>query len=533
MKLLNELPSRLFAPVMESLLMATGKTPEQLSRPGIAIINSRNEIVPGHIHLNDVSLAVRDGIVASGGTPFEFPVIAICDGLTEGHAGMRYPLPSRELIADSIEAMIIAHNFDGMVLISGCDKVTPGMLMAAARIGIPAILINGGPMLAPRTTSPKQGRRIPMMGCGSCPGLYTANSMACMAEALGMTLPWNCCIPAPHGRRRQLGYETGVRLMKLVESGITPDKILKRSAFENAITVDMAIGGSSNTILHLLAIAKEANVNLDLGDFDDIGKRTPRLCNIQPSGPFYIEDLYEAGGLQAVMAELAKKRLLHLESLTLSGQTIGEIIAGAQSIRPDVIRSIDNPYCAEGGLAVLYGNLAQEGAVVKQSAVRPEMLKHSGPARVFNAEEDAVKAILGGDIYKGDVVVIRYEGPKGGPGFREMLTATTAIVKVGLDADTALITDGRFSGATLGPAIGHISPEAACGGPISVIEEGDIVEINIPARSLNLKVSNAEIKRRLVRWSPPPYKGKENSYLRRYARMVNSANQGAVLSTPD
>jgi dihydroxy-acid dehydratase len=532
-KLLKELPSRFFAPVMEGLLQATGKTPEQLDRPAVAIVNSQNEIVPGHIHLNDISASVHDGVLAAGGTPFEFPAIAICDGLTEGHPGMRYPLPSRELIADSIEAMVLAHNFDAMVLVTGCDKITPGMMMAAARLEIPAIVINGGPMLAPRPTAPTQGRRIPTTGCGSCPGLYTANSMACLAEAIGLALPWNGCIPAPHGRRRQLAYETGVRIMRLLEANITPGNVLTREAFENAITVDMAIGGSSNTILHLLALANEANVPLSLDDFDRIGKRTPRLCSIQPSGPYFIEDLYEAGGLQVVMAELAKKDLLHLEAVTLSGLTISQIIDGAKSLRPDVVRSIDSPYYKEGGLAILYGNLAPQGAVVKQSAVKPEMLKHSGPARVFEQEEDAVKAVLGGQINKGEVVVIRYEGPKGGPGFREMLTTTTAIVRSGLDADVALVTDGRFSGATSGAAIGHISPEAAEGGPIAILQEGDIIDIDIPNRRLGVRLSDNTIKGRLAAWKLPPFKGKVKSYLRRYASLVTSANTGAVLKKPE
>ena len=366
MKLLDEMPVKAFSAFAESLLYALGRTPEEIARSGIAIVNPRNELVPGHVHLDDIASAVRDGVVSAGGTAFEFPTIAICDGLAMGHAGMCYPLASRELIADSIEAMILAHNLDAMVLVTGCDKITPGMMMAAARLDIPAIVINGGPMLAPRPAG-----KVPLSGCGSCPGLYTANSMACMAEALGLALPWNSCIPAPHGARRQLARQTGVRIMGLLKEGVIPRQVLTREAFENAITVDMAIGGSSNTILHLIALAAEAGIELTLDSFDKISRRTPRLCDLSPAGVYFMEDLYEAGGLQAVMAELSKKDLLHLDALTLSGQTLGEIIQGAQSTRPEVIRSIEEPYYPEGGLAILYGNLAPQGAVVKQSAVSP------------------------------------------------------------------------------------------------------------------------------------------------------------------
>ena len=524
MKLLDEMPITGFSAFAESLLYALGRTPEEIARPGIAIVNPRNELVPGHVHLDDIASAVRDGVVSAGGTAFEFPTIAICDGLAMGHAGMCYPLASRELIADSIEAMILAHNLDAMVLVTGCDKITPGMMMAAARLDIPAIVINGGPMLAPRPAG-----KVPLSGCGSCPGLYTANSMACMAEALGLALPWNSCIPAPHGARRQLARQTGVRAMGLRKEGVIPRRVLTREAFENAITVDMAIGGSSNTILHLMALANEAGIELTLDSFDKISRRTPRLCDLSPAGAYFMEDLYEAGGLQAVMAELSKKDLLHLDALTLSGQTLGEIIRGAQSTRPEVIRSIEEPYYPEGGLAILYGNLAPQGAVVKQSAVKPEMFRHSGPARVFDLEEDAVTAMLDGKIHSGDVVVIRYEGPRGGPGFREMLMGTSTLLAVGLGAKVALVTDGRFSGATEGAAIGHISPEAMEGGPIAVVAEGDIIEIDIPSRKLNVDLPPKEIQRRLSRWSPPPLKRKAHSYLRRYSRLVTSAGTGAVL----
>ena len=530
MKLIKEMEEKRIPSFAVPLLQAMGRTREEIDKPGIAIVNSHNELVPGHVHLDDITASVRDGITSAGGTAFEFPSIAICDGIAMGHAGMCYPLASRELIADSIEAMMLAHNLDAMVLVSGCDKITPGMLMAAARLDLPAILINGGPMLAPRGTSQI---RSGLLGCGACPGLFTANSMACMAEALGMALPWNGTIPAPHGRRRQLAQQTGVRIMELLRNNITPRQILSKEAFENAITVDMAIGGSSNTILHLMAIAHEVGIEISLEHFDEICRRIPRLCDISPSGLYFVEDLYEAGGLQAVMAELSRENMLNLNVATLSGQTLGKIIEGAKITRPEVIRSIDNPFYHEGGLAVLYGNLAPDGAVVKQSAVRPEMFRHSGPARVFDIEEEAVLAIQNGKIKKGDVVVIRYEGPKGGPGFREMLTATNAIVSAGLGADVALVTDGRFSGATRGAAIGHISPEAMAGGPIAIINEGDIIEIDIPARKLNVKLSQNEINKRLKSWSRPPLKREVKSYLRRYSAMVTSASTGAVLKTPE
>jgi dihydroxy-acid dehydratase len=539
-----------------SLFLAMGRTREEMARPLVAVVNSQNELVPGHIHLDEIAAAAREGIIAAGGTPFEFPSIAICDGLAMGHAGMCYPLASRELIADSIEAMMLAHALDAMVLVSNCDKITPGMMMAMARLDVPAILVSGGPMLA----GCFQGRDIDVSSladlagmvqrgevsaddrtdfmeeaaptCGSCAGLFTANSMNCTAEALGLALPGNGTIPAVYGKRRELARYTGMRVMELFREERTPRSVLTKEAFENAVVVDMAIGGSSNTILHLMALAAEAGVGLGLDVFDRLGRRTPRLCDLSPGGRHHLEDLYQAGGIQAVTKELAAKGLLHLEAMTLSGQTVGQIAETARITRRDVIREIDNPYDAEGGLAILHGNLAPEGAVVKQSAVRREMLKHRGPARVFDIEEEAVQAILGGAVKSGDVVVIRYEGPKGGPGMREMLTATSAIVVRQLDAEVALITDGRFSGATKGAAIGHISPEAMQGGPLAIVAEGDMIEIDIPRRTLNVDLSQGEIDERLARWSAPPLKREVSAFLRRYSAMVTSASTGAVLKLP-
>ncbi|MCJ7831292.1 MAG: dihydroxy-acid dehydratase, partial [Dehalococcoidia bacterium] len=481
--------------------------------------------------------------------------IGICDGWAEGHAGMRYPLPSRELITDSIEAMMMAHALDAMVLISNCDKITPAMMMAMARLNVPAILISGGPMLAGRFRGQRLDvSKIADLGarrekgeltgaelfegvercaptCGSCAGLFTANSMNCMAEALGLALPWNGTIPAVYGKRRELARYSGMRVMELFREDVAPRSILTRDAFENAITVDMAIGGSSNTILHLMAIANEAGVDLDLATFDRISRNTPRLCNLSPAGNHFVEDLYEAGGVQGVMKELAAKGLLHLDAMTLSGRTVGEIVEEARVDDRDVIRPIDDPYYAEGGLAILYGNIAPEGAVVKQSAVAPEMMRHAGPARVFTCEEDARDAILSDRVKSGDVVVIKYEGPKGGPGMREMLWATSAIVSKGLDTAVALITDGRFSGATKGAAIGHISPEAMEGGPFAAVEEGDVIEIDMPAKSINVRLPQAEIERRLAGWSPPVEEDLL-PYLARYSALVTSASTGAVLRRP-
>jgi dihydroxy-acid dehydratase len=512
---------------------AMGRTKEEMEKPMVAVVNSQNELVPGHVHLDEIAAAAREGIISAGGTPFEFSTIAICDGLTMGHAGMCYPLPSRELIADSIEAMTMAHCLDAMVLVTGCDKITPGMMMAAARLDIPAIIINGGPMLARKLAEGPPGALLfELTGCGACPGLFTANSMACMAEALGIALPWNSCIPAVYGRRRQLARQSGVKVMELLKNDVTPSQILTREAFENAIRVDMAIGGSSNTILHLMALANEAGVDIDLELFDRMSRTTPRLCNFSPAGYYFMEDLFEAGGLGAAMKELSNKDLLHLNVPTVSGETLGQTIENAHSTNREVIRPIDDPYDPEGGLAILYGNLAPEGAVVKQAAVRPEMLKHAGPARVFDIEEDATDAIKAGEIAKGDVIVIRYEGPKGGPGFREMVTATIDLVLSGLEADVALVTDGRFSGATSGAAIGHISPEAMLGGPIAIVEEGNIIEFDIPKRTLNIQLPQDEIDRRMSQWSPPPLKREVKGYLERYSALTTSASTGAIMRVP-
>ncbi|HUS83251.1 MAG TPA: dihydroxy-acid dehydratase [Dehalococcoidia bacterium] len=537
------------------LFLAMGRTAQEMRKPLVAIVNSQNELVPGHEHLDQVARAAREGVIAAGGTPFEFPAIAICDGWAEGHAGMCYPLPSRELIADSIEAMMMAHALDAMVLVTNCDKITPAMMMAMARLDLPSIVISGGPMLPGRFCDQRiDVSKIAEFGprlqkgeitpsdflevvnrsaptCGSCAGLFTANSMNCMAEALGLALPWNGTIPAVYGKRRELAKYAGTRVMELFESNVTPRSILTREAFENAIRVDMAIGGSSNTILHLMALAHEAGVELDLATFDKISRSTPRLCNLSPAGNHFVEDLYEAGGIQGVMKELAGKGLLHLEAMTLSGLTVGEIVEGAKITDRDVIRPVDDPYYTEGGLALLYGNIAREGAVVKQSAVVPGMMRHQGPARVFNSEEDARDAIGVGAIHPGDVVVIKYEGPRGGPGMREMLWATSAIVSAGLDTEVALITDGRFSGATKGAAIGHISPEAMEGGPFAVIEEGDVIEIDIPAKTLNVRLPPEEIERRLAAWTPPS-QDSLLPYLARYASLVTSASTGAVLRRP-
>ncbi len=537
------------------IFVAMGRTQQEMQKPLVAIVNSQNELVPGHEHLDLVARAARDGVLAAGGTPFEFPAIAICDVWAEGHAGMRYPLPSRELIADSIEAMMMAHCLDAMVLVTNCDKITPGMMMAMARLNLPSIIISGGPMLpgrfhGERIDVSKIPEYLPRLQrgeisgedffeivncasptCGACAGLFTANSMNCMAEALGLALPWNGTIPAVYGRRRELAKQAGTRVMELFVENVTPRSILTRDAFENAIAVDMAIGGSSNTILHLMALANEAGVDLDLATFDRISRNTPRLCNLSPAGNHFITDLFEAGGLQGVMKELASHGLLHLDAMTLSGRTVGEIVEEAKISDPNVIRPVDTPYYEEGGLAVLYGNIAPDGAVVKQSAVVPEMMVHQGPARVFNCEEDARDAIGADRIKSGDVVIIKYEGPRGGPGMREMLWATLAIVSKGLEAEVALVTDGRFSGATKGASIGHVSPEAMEGGPFAVIEEGDIIEIDMPAKSLNARLSPEEIQRRLAKWSPPD-KGPLLPYLARYASLVTSASTGAVLRHP-
>lgn len=533
-----------------SLFKAMGYTDEELSRPLIGVANSKNEIIPGHIHLDTIVEAVKSGIRMAGGTPIEFGTIGVCDGIAMGHEGMKYSLASREIIADSVEIMAKAHAFDGLVLVPNCDKIVPGMLMAAARVNIPTIVASGGPMLAGRF----QGQNIDLNtvfegvgaysagkmdeaelldiensacpGCGSCSGMFTANSMNCLTEVLGLGLPGNGTVPAVHAARIRLAKTAGMSIVELVKKDLTPRDILTREAFENALTVDMSLGCSTNTVLHLPAIAREVGIELNLDMINDISKRTPHVCHLRPAGIHHIQDLDEAGGIPAVMMELAKKDLLNLDILTVTGKTVRENLEGVRVLRDDVIHSVDNPYHAEGGIAILRGNIAPDGAVVKQAAVADEMLKHRGPARVFDSEEDAVEAILGGKINKGDVVVIRYEGPKGGPGMREMLTPTSAVVGMGLDKDVALITDGRFSGATRGAAIGHVSPEAMEGGPIAFIQEGDEIDIDIPGKKISVEISDEEISARRARWSRPEPKVK-TGYLKRYAKLVQSAGTGA------
>jgi len=533
-----------------SLFKALGLTDQEMERPMIGIANSANEVIPGHLHLQQVSEAVKAGIRMAGGTPFEFFTIGICDGIVMGHEGMKYSLSSRELIADSVESMAMAYPFDGLVLIPNCDKIIPGMLMAAARLDIPTILVSGGPML----TGQFQGKEIDLItlfecvgkvkvgemtleelreaegcacpGVGSCAGMFTANSMNCLSEVLGLALPYNGTIPAVFAERLRLAKEAGMKVMELVAKDIRPSQILTPEAFENAITVDMAFGGSTNTSLHLPAIAKEAGIHLPLQKFNEISERTPHLCNMSPGGPHHLQDLHWAGGIPALMAELTQGGLIRQNAMTVTGKTVGENLKGKRISNTNVIRPLKNPYHDTGGLAVLFGNLAPDGAVVKRSAVDPAMLRHKGPARVFDSEEEAMKAILGGSVQKGDVVVIRYEGPKGGPGMREMLAPTSAIVGVGRDRDVALLTDGRFSGGSRGAAIGHISPEAAEGGPIAIVQNGDPIEIDIPQKRLNLLVSDEEIKRRRSEWKPPQKALK--GYLARYARLVRSASTGAT-----
>jgi len=534
-----------------SLFKALGLTDEEIERPMIGIANSANEVIPGHLHLHQVSQAVKDGIRMAGGTPLEFFTIGVCDGIIMGHEGMKYSLSSRELIADSIESMAMAYPFDGLVLIPNCDKIIPGMMMAAARLDIPAIVVSGGPMLAGEF----QGREIDLItvfewvgkvksgkmslsdlrraegcacpGVGSCAGMFTANSMNCLAEVLGLALPYNGTIPAVYAERIRFAKKSGIRVMDLVKKNLTPSKILTEKAFENAITVDMAFGGSTNTSLHLPAIAREIGIKLSLKMFNKISEKTPHLCNMSPAGPHHIQDLHRAGGIPALMNQLSRGGLIHQDTLTVTGKSIGEDIRGKKILDPEVIRSLEQPYHPTGGLAVLFGNLAPDGAVVKQSAVDEVMLKHKGPARVFDSEEEAIKVILGRKVKKGEVVVIRYEGPKGGPGMREMLAPTSAIVGVGRDRDVALLTDGRFSGGSRGAAIGHISPEAAEGGPIAAVRNGDQIEIDIPGRKLNVLISKEEMKKRLSKWKP--HKKESKGYLKRYAKLVTSANTGATL----
>jgi len=536
-----------------SLMMAAGLTEEEISRPIIGVVSSYNEIVPGHIHLDKISEAVKAGVRAAGGTPVMFPAIAVCDGIAMGHIGMKYSLVTRELIADSTESMTVAHQLDGLVMVPNCDKNVPGLLMAAARLNIPTIFCAGGPMLAGRLHS---GRNICLSdifeavgayhagtlddagmqdfveqtcpSCGSCSGMYTANSMNCLTEAIGMALRGNGTIPAPYSARIRLAKETGMQIMKLVEKDIKPRDIMTKAAFHNAETVDMALGCSTNTMLHLPAIAHEAGVELDFDMANEISAVTPNLCHLAPAGDTYMENLENAGGVYAVMKELTKGGLLDTSVMTVSGKTMGENIEAAANLDEETIRPFDNPYMKTGGIAVLKGNLAPDGCVVKQAAVKEEMLQHEGPARVFDSEEDAIKVIYEGGIKAGDVVVIRYEGPKGGPGMREMLNPTSAIAGMGLDDSVALITDGRFSGATRGASIGHVSPEAASGGNIGLVQDGDIIAIDIPGRKIELKVSDAELEKRRAAWVCPEPKIK-TGYLSRYAKLVSSADRGAVL----
>lgn len=534
-----------------SLFKAMGYIDEEIDKPLIGVVNAKNEIIPGHIHLDKIASAVKAGVRMRGGTPVEFPVIGICDGIAMGHIGMKYSLASRELIADSIEAMAMAHQFDALVMVTNCDKIVPGMLMASLRINVPAVFISGGPMLAGKVNDKavsfsnvyeavgavKAGKmkedelfayeEYACPGCGSCAGMFTANSMNCLTEALGMGLPGNGTVPAVHAERIRLSKRAGMAVMDMLKENIKPRGIVTERSFINALTVDMALGGSTNSILHLPAIAHEAGITLNLDMVNEISARTPNLCRIDPSGPHHIEDLYYAGGVQALMKELSKEDLLFLESITVTGKKLGMNIKEAVNRNKEVIRPIDNPYSPTGGIAVLKGNLAPDGCVVKRSAVSREMLKHRGPAKVFDSEEEAIKAISSSKIEKGDVVVIRYEGPKGGPGMREMLAPTSALAGMGMDKDVALITDGRFSGATRGASIGHISPEAAEGGPIALVKENDQISIDIEAGSIRLEISDEEMEKRKEVWKTPEPKIKEG-YLARYARMVSSANTGAV-----
>ena len=537
-----------------SLFNALGITKEELEKPLVGIVSSYNEIVPGHMNIDKIVDAVKMGVAMAGGTPIVFPAIAVCDGIAMGHTGMKYSLVTRDLICDSTECMALAHQFDALVMVPNCDKNVPGLLMAAARLNIPTVFVSGGPMLAghvngQRTSLSSMFEAVGSYAagtmteeqvddyvchacptCGSCSGMYTANSMNCLTEAIGMGLQGNGTIPAVYSDRIKLAKHAGMKVMELYEKNICPRDILTPEAFENALTVDMALGCSTNTMLHLPAIAHEAGVELNLDMANAISAKTPNLCHLAPAGHTYMEQLNEAGGIYAVMNELNKKGLLHTDLITATGKTVGENIAGCENRDPEVIRPIDNPYSETGGIAVLRGNIAPDSGVVKRSAVVPEMLVHEGPARVFECEEDAIAAIRGGKIVEGDVVVIRYEGPKGGPGMREMLNPTSAIAGMGLGSSVALITDGRFSGASRGASIGHISPEAAVGGPIALIEEGDIIAIDIPANTINVKVSDEELAARREKWTPREPKVK-TGYLARYASMVTSADKGAILKS--
>ena len=539
-----------------SLFKAMGYTDVELQRPLIGIANSANSIIPGHVHLNKIVEAVKVGVYIGGGTPIEFGTIGVCDGIAMNHVGMKYSLASRELIADSIEVMATAHAFDAMVMVTNCDKIVPGMLMSAVRLDIPTIVISGGPMLAGEHSEKGGFEKIDLVTvfesvgavlsgkmskeklasiedaacptCGSCAGMFTANSMNCLTEAIGMGLPGNGTIPAVMASRIRLAKEAGMQIISLFEKQITPGKIMTEKAFNNALTVDMALGCSTNTVLHLTAIAKEAGVNIDLDQINAISKKTPHLCSLSPGGKHHMEDLNRAGGVSAVIKELSKSGLIDTDCMTVTGNRVGENIMDKKIFDNDIIRSANNPYHDQGGLAALFGNLAPDGCVVKQSAVLDEMLCHEGPARVFESEEDATRAIMNGNIKKGDIILIRYEGPMGGPGMREMLTPTSAIAGMKLDAHVALLTDGRFSGGTRGASIGHISPEAMQGGPVAIVREGDIISIDIPGKKITLKLSDREIKNRLARWSPPEPKI-THGYMARYSRMVSSAADGAVV----
>ena len=535
-----------------SLFNALGFTKEEMARPLVGIVSSYNEIVPGHMNLDKIVEAVKMGVAMAGGTPVVFPAIAVCDGIAMGHIGMKYSLVTRDLIADSTECMALAHQFDALVMVPNCDKNVPGLLMAAARVNVPTVFVSGGPMLAGHVKGEKRSlsSMFEAVGakaagkitedellefeekvcptCGSCSGMYTANSMNCLTEALGMGLSGNGTIPAVYSERLKLAKHAGMAVMELLRKNIRPRDIITKEAIMNALTVDMALGCSTNSMLHIPAIAHEIGFDFDISLANDISAKTPNVCHLAPAGPTYMEDLNEAGGVYAVMKQLADKGLLNTDCMTVTGKTIGENIANSVNKNPEVIRPMDNPYSTTGGLAVLKGNIAPDGSVVKRSAVVPEMLVHEGPARVFDCEEDAIAAIKGGKIVAGDVVVIRYEGPKGGPGMREMLNPTSAIAGMGLGSSVALITDGRFSGASRGASIGHVSPEAAVGGPIALIEEGDIISIDIPNVSINVKVSDDELKNRRAKWQPREPRVK-TGYLARYEKMVTSGDKGAVL----
>lgn len=536
-----------------SLLKALGLCDAEIGKPLIGVVSSKNDIVPGHMNLDKIVDAVKQGVALAGGVPIVFPAIAVCDGLAMGHVGMKYSLVSRELIADSTESMAMAHPFDGLVMVAACDKNVPGLLMAAARLNIPSIVISGGAMLAGHFEGHKvsysniseavsqfrTGKITPIQfedlenkacpSCGSCSGMFTANSMNCLSEVLGMALPGNGTIPAVYSARLRLAKESGMKIMDLVRDDLKPRDIMTRDAFMNALAIDMALGCSTNSMLHLPAIAHECGIDLDLSVTNEISKHTPNLCHLAPAGNHYIEELDEAGGIRAVMAEIAKLGFLKTDLMTVTGKTVAENIKGAQILNTEIIHTVDNPISKEGGIAVLKGNLAPEGSVVKRSAVAPEMMHHKGKARVFDCEEDALNAIYGGKINAGEVVVIRYEGPKGGPGMREMLNPTSAIMGSGLGNCVALITDGRFSGATRGAAIGHVSPEAAVGGPIALIKEGDMIEIDIPANTISVDVSDEEMTKRRAEWKPRTPRV-NTGYLARYAKLVSSGCKGAVLS---